>query len=325
MTDSIIVDGLSKRFKNLEAVRDVSFSVKEGEVFGFLGPNGAGKTTTINVLCTLLKPSGGSAQVAGFDVVRQQTQVRRSIGLVFQDTTLDEYLTAEQNLRFHAYAYGVSRKLTNYRIEELLKLLELWDRRKQSIREYSGGMKRRLELARGLLHHPRVLFLDEPSLGLDPQARHKIWEYVLDLHRNDDTTIFMTTHYMDEAEHCDRIAVIDNGGIIALGTPEELKRKVGGDVITLKSNDKESIQKELREKYSIESELKDDAITFTVSEGDKFLPEFVRASTQPMQSISIRRPTLDDVFLKLTGHAIRDEAADAQVNLRGGKWGSRRR
>jgi len=323
--ESVVVENLGKRFKELEAVRDVSFTVREREVFGFLGPNGAGKSTTINVLCTLLRPTSGSARVAGFDVVREQTGVRRSIGLVFQDTTLDEYLTAEQNLKFHAYAYGVPRAIANQRIEELLKLMQLWDRRKESTRKYSGGMKRRLELARGLIHRPRVLFLDEPSLGLDPQARCNIWQYVLDVRKQEDLTIFMTTHYMDEAEYCDRIAVIDKGGLVALGTPEELKRGVGGDVISLKAEDLVAVQKELRDRYSIESEMENGNVRFTVPQGAEFLPDFVRNSSQRMQSISVRRPTLDDVFLKLTGHAIRNEAADARTNLRGTRWGSGRR
>jgi ABC-2 type transport system ATP-binding protein len=205
----IEVEGLARSFGRIEAVKRVSFEVREGEVFGFLGPNGAGKTTTINMLCTLLRPSGGGARVNGFDVVRQRSDVRRSIGLVFQQTTVDEYLSAEQNLRFHGYAYAIPAEVREERIRDLLTMVELWDRRRGSVRTFSGGMKRRLEIARGLLHHPRVLFLDEPTLGLDPQTRRRIWDYLLGLRARENLTIFLTTHYMDEAEYCERIAIID--------------------------------------------------------------------------------------------------------------------
>ena len=203
--DSITVTDLVKHYGDYIAVNGITFAVPKGEIFGFLGPNGAGKTTTINVLCTLIKPTAGAATVNGYDVQTQRSEVRRSIGLVFQEPTLDDYLTAEQNLLFHAYAYGVPRAVREERMRELLTLVELWDKRKQKIRTYSGGMRRRLELARGLLHHPDVLFLDEPTLGLDPQTRRRIWDYILDLREREQLTIFLTTHYMDEAEHCERI------------------------------------------------------------------------------------------------------------------------
>ena len=199
----IEVDNLSKQFGEIKAVDGVSFKVEEGEVFGFLGPNGAGKTTTINMLCTLLRPTSGQARVAGLDVIKDKNDVRRAIGLVFQETTLDDYLTAEQNILFHALAYAVPSEVRKQRTKELLTLMELWERRKSKIRTYSGGMKRRLEIARGLVHLPRVLFLDEPTLGLDPQTRNRIWEYILDLREKQGLTIFLTTHYMDEAEHSD--------------------------------------------------------------------------------------------------------------------------
>jgi ABC-2 type transport system ATP-binding protein len=219
-TPSVVqVRDLRRRFGQLEAVKGVTFDVGEGEVFGFLGPNGAGKTTTINMLCTLLRPTAGSATVNGFDVTSQRSEVRRSIGLVFQQPTLDEYLSAEQNLRFHAYAYGVPADVREPRIQELLTMVELWDRRRGSVRTFSGGMKRRLEIARGLLHHPRVLFLDEPTLGLDPQTRRHIWDYLLRLREAENLTIFLTTQYLDEAEYCARIAIIDQGQIIALDCP----------------------------------------------------------------------------------------------------------
>jgi ABC-2 type transport system ATP-binding protein len=307
----IEVQNLDKRFGSLEAVKNVSFSVEKGEIFGFLGPNGAGKTTTINVLCTLLKPTAGRATVAGFDVVTQRNQVRRSIGLVFQDPTLDEYLTAEQNLRFHAYAYGVPRDVREQRLHDLMQMVELWERRKSKVRTYSGGMKRRLEIARGLLHHPKVLFLDEPTLGLDPQSRRHIWEYLLDLRQREDLTIFLTTHYMDEAEHCDKIAVIDNGQIIALDTPDKLKDGLGGDVVSLKAEDNLAAMAEAQEEYNISPTIENGTVSFSVPKGEEFLPEFVRTFSQRLISIGVRRPTLDDVFLRLTGRAIRDQEADS--------------
>jgi len=312
-TDPIVeVHELSKRFGTLEAVKAVTFNVAPGEIFGFLGPNGAGKTTTINMLCTLVTPTSGSARVNGFDVTRQRSDVRRSIGLVFQSTTLDEYLSAEQNLRFHAYAYGMPAELRERRINELLEMVELADRRTGSVRLYSGGMKRRLEIARGLLHHPRVLFLDEPTLGLDPQTRRKIWDHLLALREREGVTIFLTTHYMDEAEHCDRIAVIDHGKIVGLDTPEGLKRDVGGDVITLQADDTAGIAGEIQERYGISPTVAGDAISLQVARGEEFLPDFIRTLSRPIRSIGLRRPTLEDVFLHLTGREIRDEGIDEQ-------------
>lgn len=248
----------------------------------------------------------------GFDVTRQRSDVRRSIGLVFQSTTLDEYLSAEQNLRFHAYAYGMPAELRERRINELLEMVELADRRTGSVRLYSGGMKRRLEIARGLLHHPRVLFLDEPTLGLDPQTRRKIWDHLLALREREGVTIFLTTHYMDEAEHCDRIAVIDHGKIVGLDTPEGLKRDVGGDVITLQADDTAGIAEEIQERYGISPTVAGDAISLQVARGEEFLPDFIRTLSRPIRSIGLRRPTLEDVFLHLTGREIRDEGIDEQ-------------
>jgi len=246
----IKANNLIKKFDKIEAVKGVSFGVQEGEIFGFLGPNGAGKTTTINMLCTLLTPTEGEATVNGFDVVKERNQVRESIGLVFQESTLDDYMTAEQNLRFHAYAYAIPKEILKPRLKELLEMVELWDRRKEKISTYSGGMKRRLEIARGLLHHPKVLFLDEPTLGLDPQTRRRIWNHVLELQKRVHLTIFMTTHYMEEAENCDRIAVIDYGKIVALDTPDKLKDAVGGDVVSIKTEDNEEAVRLLTECYS---------------------------------------------------------------------------
>ncbi len=227
----IEVKKLTKQFKDAKAVKGISFSVEEGEIFGFLGPNGAGKSTTINILSTLITPTGGSAKINGFDIEKETDEVRKSIGLVFQDPSLDERLTAEENLIFHARLYGLKKKEYIKRIAEVLKLVDLTEKKDNLVKSFSGGMKRRLEIARGLTHYPRVLFLDEPTLGLDPQTRFNIWEYVLKLRKEHKMTIFMTTHYMQEAEYCDRIAIIDSGKIIALDTPAQLKRLVGKNSI----------------------------------------------------------------------------------------------
>ncbi len=312
----IEVNNLSKRFRDFDAVTDVSFNVEKGEVFGFLGPNGAGKTTTINMLCTLLRPTSGGATVAGSNIVKEKNSVRRSIGLVFQETTLDDHLTAEQNILFHALAYGVRSDLRKLRTKELLMLMELWDRRKDKIRTYSGGMKRRLEIARGLVHLPQVLFLDEPTLGLDPQTRNRIWEYILGLREKEGLTIFLTTHYMDEAEHSDRIAVIDNGKIVAMDTPNALKSQVSGDTVTISSDNNDLVGKELREKYSIPSAISNGAVNFRVPSGEEFIPQFVQGFDGNLQSIGLRRPTLEDVFLHVTGRQIRDERVDEQTLMR---------
>ena len=282
----------------------------EGEVFGFLGPNGAGKTTTINMLCTLLRPSSGTAAVNGFDVVGQRSEVRRSIGLVFQQTTLDDALTAEQNLRFHGYAYGVPAEIRERRIHELLAMVELWDRRTDRVRTFSGGMKRRLEIARGLLHRPRVLFLDEPTLGLDPQTRRRIWDYLGELRAREGLTIFLTTHYMDEAEQCDRIAVIDHGEIVALDTPGGLKSTVGGDVVTITTGDRDAAATRASGAASASSRSSPMARSASRSRGARrSCPSSSGRSASRWRRSALRRPTLDDVFLHLTGREIRDGGA----------------
>ncbi len=309
----IEVRHLTKRFKSLVAVDDVSFAVREGEIFGFLGPNGAGKTTTINILCTLMRPTRGRVILNGYDVVKQSNQVRQSVGLVFQDPSLDIKLSAMQNLQFHTGVYNVPRGVARKRIVKVLKMVDLWDRRNDTVQNYSGGMRRRLEIGRGLLHYPRVLFLDEPTLGLDPQTRAHIWEYILDLRKRLNITVFLTTHYMEEANVADRIAIIDHGKIIALDTPEALKRMVGGDVITLTTDDPEAAIAELKGKHGIEAKQDSDGIHFEVPNGEKFIAALVREFKSSLQGISMRRPTLDDVFLKLTGREIREEAGGEAV------------
>jgi len=311
MNDYIIeVENLVKKFGPLAAVDDISFEVAAGEVFGFLGPNGAGKTTTINILCALLKPTSGHAIVNNFDVVKQQSQVRQSIGLVFQDPSLDEMLSGVQNMRFHALVYNVPSADRERKTEELLRMVELWDKRNDQVRTYSGGMKRRLEIARGLLHHPRVLFLDEPTLGLDPQTRNRIWEYILELRQREGTTIFLTTHYMDEAEKANRVAIIDHGKIVAIDSPDSLKKIVAKDIISVKTVDNGKAVEEIKLRYGIEAKHDGGDITFEVDSGEEFLPAFVKDFGVRILSVSLRRPSLEDVFLKLTGREIREETGD---------------
>ena len=307
---AISVRGLAKRYGEIQAVAGVDFDVRRGEVFGFLGPNGAGKTTTINMLCTLAHPTAGQASVAGYDVVKQRDEVRRNIGLVFQDTTLDGYLTAERNLRFHAELYGVPRAQVGERMKAVLDMVDLWDRRASRVQTFSGGMMRRLEIARGLLHSPHVLFLDEPTIGLDPQTRSHIWRYIEDLRNREAITIFLTTHYMDEAEHCDRIAIIDHGTIVALDTPEALKSSVGKDRVQIQTADDQAAIAALQDHFGLEASMHEGAVMFFVEDGEEFVPRLVAELTVPIRSVSVARPTLDDVFMSYTGKTIRDAEAE---------------
>ena len=324
---TILATQLVKRYGEVEAVRGIDLSVARGEIFGFLGPNGAGKSTTISILCTLLRPTGGQATVAGFDVLRDPGAVRSRIGLVFQDSALDEQLTARENLEFHAFLYNVPREVRKERVAEVLAMVELTDRASSKVLTFSGGMKRRLEIARGILHSPEVLFLDEPTRGLDPQTRRHIWDYLLELRRREGITIFMTTHYMDEAEYCDRIAIIDTGRIVALGTPDELKAGVGGDVITIATADNAAAAAEIGHRFNLTPSADNGTLRLEVSDGAAFVPRLVRELSMPVTAVTLRRPSLDDVFLKLTGRAIREEQAGALDQLRamGARWAGRRR
>ena len=308
---AIAVRDLAKDFGEVRAVRGVNFEVATGEVFGFLGPNGAGKTTTINMLCTLAKPTSGEAKVAGYDVVRERDDVRRHIGLVFQDPTLDGYLTAAQNLRLHADLYGVQSDLVQPRMRQVMEMVGLWDRKDSTVATFSGGMRRRLEIARGLMHSPRVLFLDEPTIGLDPQTRRSIWDYIAELKEREEITIFMTTHYMDEAEWCDRIAIMDHGQIVALDDPETLKAGVGRDRVTIHTADDEAAIAKLRERFGIEAVIAEGAVTFGVPSGEEFVPRLFAELGVPIRSVSVSRPTLDDVFMSYTGSTIRDAEEDS--------------
>jgi ABC-2 type transport system ATP-binding protein len=307
---AIAVHGLIKHFGDVEAVKGVDFEVAPGEVFGFLGPNGAGKTTTINMLCTLAKPTAGTATVASYDVVKQRDDVRRHIGLVFQDPTLDGYMTAAQNLQLHAELYGVQSDLVEPRMQQLMMMVGLWERRDSAVSTFSGGMRRRLEIARGLMHSPRVLFLDEPTIGLDPQTRRSIWTYIRQLKEQEEITIFMTTHYMDEAEWCDRIAIMDHGEIVALDAPETLKAAVGTDRVMIHTEDDEAAIAALAELFGIEAGIAEGAVTFGVPSGEEFVPRLFAELPIPIKSVSISRPTLDDVFMSYTGTTIRDAEED---------------
>jgi ABC-2 type transport system ATP-binding protein len=313
---AIKVAGLTKNYGEIEAVRGIDFEVPVGETFGFLGPNGAGKSTTIKMLCTLARPTSGSARVAGHEVTAERDAVRRNIGLVFQDTTLDNYLTGAQNLRFHAALYGVPAAVVEPRMRQVLEMVGLWERRDSVVMTYSGGMKRRLEIARGLLHAPHVLFLDEPTVGLDPQTRASIWEYIGELKSREDITIFLTTHYMDEAEHCDRIAIIDHGKIVAIDTPEALKASVGKDRVQIHTADDQAAIAELAREFGIEAAMHEGAVTFSVSSGEQFVPRLFAGMSVPIRSVSVSRPTLDDVFMSYTGSTIRDAEASGADQMR---------
>ena len=308
---AIEVTNLTKKFKDFTAVNSISFSIEYGEVFGLLGPNGAGKTTTLSMLCTILNPTDGTAAINGFDIIRQPNEVRKSIGIVFQDPSLDDRLTGRENLEMHARLYDVDEKVRKERINEVLRLVELEDKADHLVRTYSGGMRRRLEIARGLIHYPKILFLDEPTIGLDPQTRVHIWDYIKELAKRENITIILTTHYMDEADTlCNRIAVMDHGEIIALDTSENLKNSLGGDTITLKPDDMEKA-KTVFDNYQI---LDGEMILFVKNAEKDMSRIFEKAEKKGITILEIRmrKPTLDDVFLKLTGKEIRDTEISAR-------------
>src|ERR1700744_2906345 len=309
-TPAISVTDLVKTFGEVRAVRGINFDVATREVFGFLGPNGAGKSTTINMLCTLTKPTSGSARVAGPDGGSERDDVRRNIGLVFQDPTLDDYLTATQNLQLHAELYGVQSDLVKPRMQQVMEMVGLWDRKDGTVGTFSGGMRRRLEIARGLMHSPRVLFLDEPTIGLDPQTRRSIWSYIQELQEREEITIFMTTHYMDEAEWCDRIAIMDHGEVVALDSPDALKAAVATDRVTIHTDDNDKAIEALERQFGVEAKLSEGAVSFGVPAGEEFVPRLFAEFEMPIRSVSVSRPTLDDVFMSYTGTTIRDAEED---------------
>ena len=310
--DIISTENLTKNFKDLTAVNNISFTVQKGEIFGFLGPNGAGKTTTIKMLTTLLHPTQGSAKIAGHDIIKQRDDVRKSIGVVFQEPALDTELTGQENLDFHARMYGIAKMKRDERINEVLNLVDLTEKKDVLVKNYSGGMKRRLEIARGLMHSPKVLFLDEPTLGLDAQTRQAIWKYIKKMNKEEKTTIFLTTHYMDEADNlCNRVGIIDHGKILVIDTIRNLKKSIGNDVITLSSDANQKLLTELKTKEWVKkTETYDHQLTLGVEQGDEKIPiiiELAREYDIKIKSISVRHPTLDDVFISYTGRTIRDE------------------
>jgi ABC-2 type transport system ATP-binding protein len=315
---TITVEKLTRSFGDMQAVKGIDLHVERGETFGFLGPNGAGKSTTIKMLCTLLHPTSGQAWINGYNIEQQALQVRQSIGIVFQDPTLDEYLTAEQNLYYHCMIYHTPKKTRAARIQDVLQLVGLEDRSKDIVKTFSGGMKRRLEVARGLLHEPQTLFLDEPTVGLDPQTRRSVWEHVLRLRERTGLTIFMTTHYMEEAEYCDRIAIIDHGEIVAIDTPGALKHMVGQDKVRLTTSSTERAVPILEHYLGRSVRREEDSIYAEGENGQALAASAIRQLTLAdieVHSVEVTAPTLEDVFVHLTGRAIRDELAGAKERM----------
>ncbi len=305
---------LTKAYDAFKAVDNLNITVESGEIFGLLGPNGAGKTTTISMLCTILKPTGGTATVNGFDIVKEANKVRKSIGIVFQDPSIDDRLTGRENLYMHANLYGVPASEQRDRINNILGLVELEDRADDLLRTYSGGMRRRLELGRGLIHYPKVLFLDEPTVGLDPQTRDHIWKYIKELKQAHDITVVLTTHYMDEADRLsDRIAIMDHGKIVVLDAPSKLKDTLEGDVVVVRANNVTALS-ELTKKWLglNDQKIVEGALEITVHNGKAAMPRIMELATQNnvyVESILLREPNLEDVFLHYTGRNIREDTA----------------
>ena len=312
MAFAVETENLTKKYNALLAVDQLNLQIKDGEIFGLLGPNGAGKTTTLSMLATLLKPTTGTARVNGYDIISQPSEVRQSIGIVFQDPSSDDILTGWENLYLHSLMFGVPKEERKKKIDYVLGLVDLRDRSGDIVKKYSGGMRRRLELARGLLHNPRILFLDEPTLGLDPQTREHIWEYIEGLVKAEKVTIIITTHYMEEADRlCNRIAIIDHGRVVALDSPSNLKSKMGGEVIKLQTRSPTLDQiKELD--YVTSVKKTDKAVVLTVKNASTHLQEILSKIGQ-VESVEIRTPTLNDVFLHYTGREIREEAGEGGV------------
>ncbi len=319
--DAITVKNLTKKFDDLIAVNDISFTVKEGEIFGLLGPNGAGKTTIIKMLATMLKKTSGVARVLDWDVGKNPDEVRRSIGIVFQDPSLDDQLTGKENLDFHARMYGVRKKIRKERIEQVLNLVDLFGKKDILVNNYSGGMRRRLEIARGLMHYPRVLFLDEPTLGLDTQTRRAIWEHIIKLNHEEKITVILTTHYMDEADFlCNRVAIIDEGKILVVESPENLKNMMGEDIISIGVSDGEAFSKKLSSLNWIQGVSHGDGIiNLSVKRGEEKIPlliNFAQKENLAVQFVSLHKPTLEDVFIDFTGRNIREENGSTKTLIR---------
>ncbi len=316
MKEIVVTENLTKIYnKKVLAVDHVNLRIYEGEIFGFLGPNGAGKTTTIKMLVTLLQPTEGTAFVNGFNILTEPHEVRKNIGIVFQEPALDLQLTGKENLDFHARIYGLKRDERKKRINEVLELVNLKDKADILVKNYSGGMKRRLEIARGLMHYPNVLFLDEPTLGLDPQSRRAIWDYIKEINKRENVTVFLTTHYMDEAEYlCDRVAIIDHGKILVLNSPAALKNSLGNDLITLSCNSTEKLYNALKSEHWVKNlKIHGEELFLGVKSGEKRLVQIINLASElnvKVNFVNLRKPTLEDVFLHYTGRKIRDEKRD---------------
>lgn len=320
MTSAIKVHDLTKQFGDLLAVNHISFDIQQGEIFGLLGPNGAGKTTTLSMLATMQKPTFGTAIVQGKEIIKDEDDVRKAIGIVFQDQSLDEELTAGENMEFHGRLYRIPPEIRKKRTDELLRLVELHERKNDLVKTFSGGMRRRLEIARGLLHHPSVLFLDEPTLGLDPQTRNHLWQYIATLSKEKKITIILTTHYMEEADRlCDRIAIIDRGTIIALDTPQNLKNGIGGDIITIKTPDTKAASENLTDSWIQRTEIHNDEVRIYLQDAEQHISDIIttlNSQNITILSVSIHKPTLEDVFLSFTGKTIREQDVDGKEKMR---------
>ena len=309
----ISVRNLVHRYQDRTALNGVSFDVRPAELFGLLGPNGSGKTTLFRILSTLMVPTSGSATIAGLDAVRQPGALRRRIGVVFQAQSVDPKLTAYENLWHQGHLYGLRGTELKVRINEILTRVGLLDRAGDLVETFSGGMQRRIELAKGLLHHPEVLLLDEPTTGLDPGARRDLWQYLAILRDQERVSVIVTTHLMEEAERCDRLAILNEGNLVALGTPESLTREIGGDVVLLEARDPQSLAERIRNKFQVDAAVMGKHVRLEIENGHHFVPEVVEAFPGEIQSLSVSKPTLEDVFIHRTGHRFWSEEAEPKA------------
>jgi len=307
----IAVRDLVHRYQDRTALNGVSFDVRPAELFGLLGPNGSGKTTLFRILSTLMVPTSGSATIAGFDAVREPGALRRHIGVVFQAQSVDPKLTAYENLWHQGHLYGLRGSELKARIIEILTRVGLLDRRADRVETFSGGMQRRIELAKGLLHHPEVLLLDEPTTGLDPGARRDLWQYLQILRDQERVSVIVTTHLMEEAERCDRLAILNEGNLVALGTPEALTREIGGDIILLEAREPQALAERIRDKFHVDVSVMDNKVRLEIENGHRFVPDVVEAFPGEIQSLSVSKPTLEDVFIHRTGHRFWSEDAES--------------
>ncbi len=308
----IQLQALRHQYGDRVALAGVSFEVRSAEIFGLLGPNGSGKTTTFRILSTLMLPAGGRALIMGHDVAREPELVRRNIGVVFQAQSIDIKLSAEENLMLIGHIYGLSGTALKKRVREMLSRVGLADRAREKAETFSGGMQRRLELAKGLLHHPSVLLLDEPTTGLDPGARRDLWQYLQILRDEERVTVLVTTHLMEEAERCDRLAIYANGSVVALGTPAELKSEIGGDVILLESQEPESLARRIEQRFRLHPTVLDNRVRLEIESGHRFVTEVVEAFPGEIEGVSVHKPSLEDVFIRRTGHRFWTEENDEE-------------